>query len=153
MYVLGGYTYVDPKFKEFDESGNNLTGVEGATEGQANAYNSSVEYNILKYRNKHSAKMDIEVAYKKFSIGFAGNYLSHMEAIDRIFEVCIPGLRDNRMDDTNGFVTFDARASYSFIENGKISLIARNIFNEEYTIRPALLEAPTNLTLRLDYKF
>ncbi len=137
--LLAGYTYIDPKFQEFTFN---------------DSINSSVDYNILKYRNKHSFKIDVETQIKHFSIGLASNYRSHMEAIDAIFEFFIPGLRDHRMDDTNGSITFDARVAYRFFDNrAKVSIIALNLFNELYTLRPALIEAPTNVTLRLDYRF
>lgn len=152
LYLIGGYTFTDPKFKEFDPIGNDVSQIID-TEGKANARNSSADHNILKYRNKHSLKMDVEVKYKAFSLGVAGLYLSHMEAIDFIFEQTIPGLKENRSDDTNGSKVFDARVAYQFNKNAKLSFIAKNIFNEEYTIRPALLEAPRNITFRLDYKF
>lgn len=152
LNILGGYTYVDPKFQEYDPAGNDGS-IQIETEGQANARSSSADYNILKYRNKHSFKMDIEGTYKGFSLGIASTYNSHMEAIDFIFEAAIAGISEHRQEDTNGAKVFDLRMAYQVNEHGKISLIAKNIFNEEYVSRPALLEAPRNLTVRLDYSF
>ncbi len=152
LYVLAGYTYVDPKFKEFDETGNDVT-IDIETEGQANARSSSADHNVLKYRNKHSAKLDVEAQYKKFSLGLAGTYSSHMEAVDFVFEEAIPGIKDHRTSDTNGSKVFDVRTAYQITKEGKISLIVKNIFNEVYVSRPAILESPRNVTLRLDYKF
>ncbi|MEO1628636.1 MAG: TonB-dependent receptor, partial [Bacteroidota bacterium] len=54
LSVLGGYTYLDPKFQEFTED---------------ELYSSSVDYNILKYRSKHSAKLDVQAEYRRWSLG------------------------------------------------------------------------------------
>lgn len=152
LYLLGGYTYIDPKFKQYDPLGDDITQV-ADTEGKANARGSSADYNILKYRNKHTAKMDIEVKYQSLSVGISGLYVSHMEAIDNIFEQTIPGLKQNRIDDTNGSKVFDFRVAYEFNNHMKFAFLLNNILNETYTLRPAFMEAPRNVTVRFDYKF
>jgi len=136
--LLTGYTYVDPRFQEFTTQ---------------DSLNSSVDYNVLKYRNRHSFKFDAETRIHNFSFGVAMFYNSNIEAIDNVFEWIIPGLAEQRMEDMNGYFTVDARIAYHFSKLFKISLIGKNIFNEEYTVRPGLLEAPTNITCRLDFKF
>lgn len=148
--LLTGYNYIDPKFKLFD-----TTPIEFGvtpTEGQKNATNSSVDYNILKYRYKHSLKFDIETQIKKFTIGLAAIYNSEMEAVDTIFEFIVPGLQGFR--ETHGaYDTYSARIAYQLTEKAKLSLIMNNILNEEYSVRPGLLEAPRNFTIKADYKF
>lgn len=136
--LLAGYTFIEPTFQNFTAQ---------------DSINSSVDYNILKYRSKHSFKFDIETKINKFSVGFAMFYTSNVEAIDKIFEFVIKGLAEQRMEDMDGFKTFDARVAYQVTKSIKLALIAKNIFNEEYTVRPGLLEAPTNITLRVDLKF
>ena len=136
--ILAGYTYIDPKFQKFTTR---------------DSINSSVDYNVLKYRYRHSLKFDAETKIKKFSVGIAFFYNSHMEAIDEIFELFIPGLRQQRMEDMNGYFTVDARAAYQITKSIKIAIIGKNIFNEQYTARPGLLEAPTSLTCRFDFRF
>ena len=136
--LLGGYTYIDPKFQDFTAEDSLF---------------SSADYNVLKYRYRHSFKFDIETKIKKFSVGLAVFYNSNMEAVDKVFEVFIPGLAVQRREDTNGYTTFDLRVAYQIIPSIKVALIGKNIFNEEYTSRPALLEAPTNITCRFDFKF
>jgi len=136
--IIAGYTYIDPKFQDFTEM---------------DEQNSSADYNILKYRNKHSLKLDIESKFGDFSLGFAGIYNSNVEAIDNLFNVIIPGLSDFRAANMDGYTVLDIRTAYQFTRNLKLSIIAKNILNEEYTVRPALLEAPRNITGRLDFKF
>ena len=60
--------------------------------------------NMLKYRFKHLAKLDIEVLYRKYSVGISMWYGGFMKNIDVIFEgdldvtenelYILPGLAD-----------------------------------------------------------
>ncbi|MBR9922838.1 MAG: TonB-dependent receptor [Bacteroidetes bacterium] len=150
--ILGGYTYIDPQFKEFD---NNLpTGGAEPTEGQLNAANSSEDYNILKYRRKHTYKLDVETRINKVSVGLAWIGGSEMEAIDLILEgVVVPGLKEYRDNNEHGYNLINARVAYNFTANRRLSLLLNNLTNEEYMVRPGLLEAPRNMSIRLDFGF
>jgi outer membrane receptor protein involved in Fe transport len=137
LSLLAGYIYMNPVFKNFTQQDNNA---------------SSADYNILKYRYKHSIKLDAESTYKGFSGGVSGTYNSNMEAIDAIFEIIVPGLKKYRAANTKGFKVFDLRTAYNINEKFKIHFILKNIFNEEYAARPALMDAPRNLTMKLSIK-
>ena len=152
--VLAGYIYLQPQFQEFDAT-TPAAGVE-ATEGQGNYLGSTLDENFLKYRTKHSAKIDIEFSPKVFSFGFSANYNSQIEAIDRIFETfnVIPGIAEYRDNNASGNLVLTARASVKFYkEQGKFSIVANNLTNEMYSIRPGIMEAPRSITGRLDWKF
>ncbi len=147
--VLIGYTYIDPKFKEFRK---------------IDSLNSSANYNVLKYRFKHNFKFDVELAHKKFLVGVAILYNSNMDAIDRILEQDLRpilgsagqpflSIGEFRRAHNTGFTTLDIRAAYFFTPKFKLTLIAANLTNTEYTYRPGLIEAPRNIQLRLDYQF
>ncbi|MEL6866039.1 MAG: TonB-dependent receptor [Bacteroidota bacterium] len=136
--ILAGYTYIDPKFQEF-------------TEDQERS--SSVDYNILKYRFKHSMKFDVESSYQQFSLGAAGFYNSYMEAIDRVLGAIIPGLTDYREANQNGNWRFDLRASYRFNESLKLAVIVNNVLNEIIINRPGVVDPTRNITFRADYQF
>lgn len=147
--VLMGYTYIDPKFKEYRK---------------IDSLNSSANYNILKYRFKHNLKFDVELAHKKFLVGVAVLYTSNMEAIDRILEQDLRPLLGSggqpflsigefRRAHNKGFTTLDIRVAYFFTPKIKLTVIGANLTNSEYTYRPGLLEAPRNVQLRVDYKF
>ncbi len=136
--LIAGYTYIDPQFQEFTRK---------------DSLNSSADYNILKYRFKHTWKFDIESQFGAFNVGIAGFYNSNMEAIDFVFEGFIPGLRDYRRENNTGSTVFDLRVGYTFGKQNKVSFLVKNILNKEYTLRPALLEAPRNFTLRLEKTF
>jgi iron complex outermembrane receptor protein len=151
--VLLGYTYIDPRFRNF--------------EPRRDTASLSVGYNVLKYRFRHNFKLDAELAHRKFLVGVAILYNSNMEAIDRILETNDPlfrlilgtaaqsfaSIRAFRRQNDNGFMTLDIRAAYFFTPKLKLSLIGANLTNTEYAYRPGLVEAPRNVQFRLDYKF
>jgi iron complex outermembrane receptor protein len=165
--ILSGYTVIDPRFKDFTPLQQLL---------------SSDSSNILKYRSRHNVKFDIEAFFLKknnLSIGFSLNYNSRMIAIDKVFEDLV--LEDN--DDPTRNIPVDAfgvaryrrnvnsgeylnlgfRIGYrhAFMKADgkkekfamKLSLVGKNMLNQEYSIRPALVGAPMNLTVRLDVEF
>ena len=148
---LAGYTNVDPTFGEFD---NTPVGAgETPSLGQINANNSSSEMNVLKYRSRHLFKFDIETQIKKFSVGLAIQSASHIENIDAAFLFIVPNLLTYRENDQDGYTVFNGRLAYKFNDKIKLSAILNNIGNELYSIRPGLVEAPRNLTARLDFNF
>ncbi|MEZ5038332.1 MAG: TonB-dependent receptor [Saprospiraceae bacterium] len=148
--ILTGYSYIDPKFLDFD-----LTPLpaDGGTIAQKNANNSSSEKNVLKYRSRHTIKFDLETQINKFNLGLESFYNSQLEAIDAIFLFIVPGLGDFRAGTGNGFWRHNLRMAYRFSDDFKCSILLGNITNKAYTFRPGLLEEPRNIALRLDYKF
>ena len=97
--------------------------------------------------------MDADITYKSFSIGGTLIYNSNMEAVDNVFEILIPGAKQYRADHNKGFTVLDIRLNYKLNENVKVALITKNITNKEYSFRPGLLEAPRNITVRMDASF
>lgn len=151
LQFLTGYTYIDPRFLEFDISRPDPGQPE--TIAQTNANNSSSDDNILKYRSRHSAKFDLEANYKRFTVGYAAFYNSHQEAVDAFFVVFLPGIGKFREEHHEGYLLMNARAAFNFTETLKLNVLLGNITNILYTQRPGLMEAPRNLTVRMDFKF
>lgn len=152
--LLAGYTHLNPQFQEFDDTPRE--GGKEPTEGQLNFENSSSNENILKYRSRNYAKLDFEISPKPFSVGVAFLYNSPIVAIDDIFERfdIVPGIKQYRVDNPEGNLIFSARVSYRFLkEKAKFSLVANNLSNKMYSIRPGIMEAPRSITGRLDYTF
>lgn len=146
--LLTGYTYVDPEFEEFG-----LDAPEGS-QALFNAQSSSeMNTNILKYRSKHLFKFDLEGNYKGFFLGTEVFYNSQLVAIDNLFEVLLSGVRSFREEHSNGYTLLNLRTGYEFSDGVRLTLLLNNTANIEYTTRPALMEAPRNLTARVDYKF
>ncbi len=160
--VLAGYTYIDPKFKEWASIDSLKNGSEAfrQTDAYLNAINSSICSNkrscenILKYRYRHTAKVDIETRAGKFAFGVSAIYNSFMENIDEIFEsIVVPGLRKYRTENDHGDLILGARAAFFPSDKLKVALIGGNLTNREYTARPGKIEATRNFTLRVDYSF
>lgn len=147
--LLTGYTYIDPKFDEFNADAD----ITDTSTAAMNAQNSSSDENILKYRFKHTFKFDGELQFGKFKVGTETTFTSSISAVDALFNVFIPGLKQFREENQNGYWYHNFRLAYQHNEHLKASFILGNAFNKEYVIRPAILEAPRNMTLRLDYKF
>lgn len=145
---FGGYTYIDPIYTNFEES-----------EILKNSLSEGV--NVLKYRSKHNAKMDIQAEYGNFALGFSVIRASHVINIDAVLEgkgfefadnPDILGVKAYRQANNNGWTRLDTRFSYTF-KNAKLSFLINNLTNIEYSVRPALLEAPRAYSLRFDYVF
>ncbi len=149
--VLTGYTWIDPRFLEWEP--RPIEPGMPPTQGQLNYNNTSYkDENILKYRSRRTFKFDVETEVKRFNFGIETFYASHMEAIDFIFTAIVNGLGPYREKDNNGYIVHNLRSSYRLTDGIKVSLLFNNVFNEDYAIRPGLMEAPRNLLLRMDWK-
>lgn len=137
-FLLAGYTYIDPTFKKFTD---------------ADRLSSSVDYNILKYRYKHTFKSDLEVHFGKVVTAITASYFSHMEAVDAVLEIFLPGVMQFREENNTGYTLLGARLGYQFNDHAKLMLIGKNLSNQVYSQRPGLLLPPRNFTLRLDVNF
>ena len=141
--ILAGYTYTNPIDKNVE----------------VNDSTKSTGSNVLKYRNYHTAKADMEINYKKISTGISLIYMSKMINIDKAFEdlmgdgpgvgiELLPGLYDYRQTHNKGNIVFDYRISYTLNENSKISFVVKNIFNKEYMGRPGDMRPPRTISLQ-----
>lgn len=137
--TLIGYTYTEPTYRNFEEI--NV------------ALNSSPE-NILKYRFEHIFKLDYAIDWQGLSAGVAVLGYSHMKSIDAVFEndFILPGVRTFREEYNSGTWVFNARIAYQLTPQIKASILAKNLTNATYALRPALLNAPRNIAVRIDYQ-
>ena len=138
--ALIGYTYTLPTYRNFESIDTNIN---------------SIGENILKYRFQHLMKFDYETTFKQFTLGIAFLGYSHVDNVDAIFEndFVLPGVRSFREANNSGTLVTNIRFSYQINEHFKAAILVNNLTNEEYSLRPALLEAPRSFSLRLDYKF
>jgi outer membrane receptor protein involved in Fe transport len=179
MNLMTGYTFIDPRFKDFSSLQQRLSSVP--------------EENILKYRSQHTLKFDAEAFFLKddaLSIGATFIYTSAMQAIDVAFEnlnafgvpsgntpplpIDFFGIQNYRNTFNKGEnMDLGGRISYRHSlkkanpnlkrKDGspvmeeyfaiKLSLIGKNLLNREVTVRPALIGQPRTLTVRLDFEF
>ncbi|MFT4645865.1 MAG: outer membrane cobalamin receptor [Planctomycetota bacterium] len=108
--------------------------------------------NVLNYRSLHSVKADIEASYKKFTLGFATLYNSNMVNVPDVQEQ-FPGIASYRLLDDDGYLLFDSRIRYDISKKIKVSAIVKNMFNEQYSTRPGILENPRYYTLQYQQNF
>lgn len=145
--LLAGYTRIDPRYELFDAEADR------GSQAFINANNSTHDDNILKYRPRHTFKADLETGFKNFRLGWEGIFNSKTEAIDITFLIIIPGFGEYFVNENSGYFLHNFRMAYSFNDAFRISAILNNTFNREYLVRPGLLGAPRNLTLRADFNF
>jgi iron complex outermembrane receptor protein len=136
--LFGGYTYVDPRYKDLENNDRVLGSL------------SEPDQNILKYRSKHLFKMDVEASIDKFTFGLAANTVSNAVNIDNILEI-VGGIGQYRDLNNQGYMVADLRLALN-LERTTFSLLLNNVLNEEYTVRPGELEAPRNYGFKLEYK-
>ena len=120
---------------------------------------SDTSVNLLKYRFKHLAKVDIQATYKNFFVGFSCRYNSFMRNIDVVFEqdvdpstgeiFILPGLEKYRQMYNRGAFVMDARMGYQINDSLKINLIANNFLNTEYVSRPGDVQPPRSFIVQL----
>lgn len=168
--LLAGYTYIDPRYTNWEDTilVYNKEGNVVSTSRVPYKQTVSSDKNILKYRNRHSLKFDIEATlFKKFTIGTNIQFNSYMENIDKFFvdekagavlfeEIglldtytfrALKEYRDNykRLGDTQ----WDIRASYLFKNQFKLAFLVKNVLNQFYMNRPGFVDPPRNYTLQL----
>ena len=74
-----------------------------------------------------------------------------MEAIDHVFELLLPGIGSYRQANQEGEWIWDAIIGFKIKESVNLSIIGKNIFNNEYSLRPGMMEAPAGLSLKITF--
>ena len=64
----------------------------------------------------------------------------------------IPGVKDYRNSHHHGDYVIDLRLSYDLNDKVRFSFITKNILNREYSMRPALVEAPRSVQAEVSVK-
>lgn len=160
LTILAGYTYTLPQSKDTAYVFAKDRPADGFTQTQLTFANTSSDTNssILKYRFQHLAKADIELTYKKISLGGSWRYYSFMRNIDKTFydldePYLLPtGIKRYREKHHTETQIFDARIAVQATKQLRISLVSTNIFNLEYSLRPLKIEAPRTIAFQLSFK-
>ncbi len=115
----------------------------------------STDSNMLKYRFYHSVKGDVQFEYKKLTFGLSYVFNSYMVNVDDIFLkpmtgdiYIVPGYSDYRERHNTGYEVWDARIAYNLTETSKVSIVVKNLLNEEYMTRPTDLRPPRNIAIQ-----
>ena len=137
--IIGGYAFIDPKYQDFTPE---------------IAATSTSSENILKYRTRHNAKIDIQASVKKFVFGIGYQYASEMVAIDNLFFEFndFLELEGYLSQNSTAYQLLGARLGVKF-DHLSLTLHGNNLFNSQIMRRPARLEPPRNASVRLDYTF
>ena len=146
---LLGYTYSNPTV---DNTNAEIT---KNANGQSITFQNTAANNIpvLKYRNRHVFRGDIQLNLGDFEIGYSQRYQSAFENIDLAFLIFIQGVENAYRNGKNeGWIT-DVRAGYRINESIKIQFQVSNTTQTIYMGRPADLNAPRFYQMQLNYKF
>jgi len=171
--VLGGYTYISPIDMDYD---HNSTTTKGSSNDTVYSLGDNINHflfgkertprGLLKYRYQHTAKIDVQADYKKWSIGMSVRYMSYMKNIDESFQsdlfgwlqlqhtpqYILPGLEKYRAEHNKGDVVLDFRVAHQLVKGFKIAVIINNILNREYMGRPGDVQMPRTFALMLSMK-
>ncbi len=110
---------------------------------------------ILPYRYNHLVKADMEIRYKKITIGSNMRYNSFMVNIENVYYPISEsgligrGLLNQRLRGIDGDLIFDFRFYYAPNEHWKIGIIARNAFNQSVMTIPFNMAEQRNVTVQL----
>lgn len=115
----------------------------------------SLTRGMLKYRNRHQFKADLDfVFYNRVRFGTSIQYYNFMDRVDKIFEVFIKDIRQLREDRLNrGDVIWDLRAGYIFNPNIQLNFLVKNVMNANYAIRVAKPDKPRSFTVQMVLNF
>jgi iron complex outermembrane receptor protein len=165
LTTIFGYNYIVPRSLEpdyvfaydYNPTGNN----------EFTFTNTSVnpDKNILKYRFLHTLKADIGLEFFGISPGISFKYFSRIENLDKAiadFETATNAAggsiqpikyMDYFNNHNNGNFVIDARLSYSWKDKHKVSLVANNITNRWYSLRPLKAEPMRSVLVNYSIKF
>ncbi len=157
LTFITGYNYILPKTLNPD-----LIYAYDSNPVQAQGYsfnNTSLnpDNNILKYRFLHNVKGDVSYSFNDvLSIGGTVKYFSRMENLDLVIEKfeetteiinTIQNIQfmDYFEENNNGTWIIDARINFTIKDRHKIAVIAANLLNNMYSLRPLKMEAPRSI--------
>jgi outer membrane cobalamin receptor len=111
----------------------------------------------LKYRRKHFAKLTVGNDWKRINSEFSFYVRSKTLNIDDIFtgpeaDQILPGFHDYWQTHNTGYFLMDMILGYNLNTWLNISLAIKNLTNTEYMGRPADIQPPRNISLRLSGK-
>jgi len=152
--VLAGYNYADP----VNLNPEYVYGTSSGVELNYQFTSSDSIGRVLKYRQRHLVKADIQCEWHRFLFGVAYRYQSQMENIDRAFvdfplAIFAPGVAETRIANEAGDHILDARIAYRISSRLKITFVVDNIFNEEYYARPMDAAAPRTFSTQISFNY
>lgn len=149
LRILAGYTYSYPVDLNADSSLRNFFTFWGQTLRSAfQQDNFLLLQPMLRYRNRHLVKLDLETGSAQWLVGVDFRYYSKIEQVDPLFTGVIPGVSDYLASRSGHEYLFNLRLAYDFERYGQLSLILNNALNREFALRIARMEPPRNLAVQ-----
>ncbi len=153
LKVLAGYTLMNPVSLEPDKVYAYDLGAPAKGLTYSNT-SSNKDGNFLKYRYKELGKLDVQVGYKKYSMGVSMKYNSYMKNVDTVFVTnLVLGSQQAREENIAGDFIWDLRFGYELNKHVKINAIINNLFNHIMTTRPADIRQIRLTMLQVTFKF
>ena len=150
--MLGGFTRCNPVVEDPDY----VYGMDSLGRKLSFRETRSDDNNILKYRYRDMARMDIQCAYKKFELGWSLRYNGPIENIDKAFvslpiNLFILDVERARTENARGMSIMDARVAWRFRPKtaSRLAFLVNNIGNRVYMTRPADLRPPRSFQIQL----
>jgi len=116
--------------------------------------------NILQFRNRHLFRGDLELGYKRLSVGTTCYFGSYPELLPSTFDIAIGVIANdfNAMKrytalHRNGDMVWDARIGYKISDLCQLTFMCKNIGNLVYSVRPAKPEPLRSFTLQAKFTF
>ncbi|MGC9341176.1 MAG: TonB-dependent receptor plug domain-containing protein, partial [Bacteroidales bacterium] len=137
--ISGGYTFIHP------------------LEINPRANEQDILY--LKYRRKHSFKINYSGDYRFLEFGMDISIASKILRIDEVFlneltrEIILPGFYDYWIASNKGNIIIDPNIGIEVAENYRISFAIKNILNAEYMGRPGDILPQRHFSLRFSGRF
>lgn len=147
--IILGYTYADPKNLDPDF-------VYAESNGVQNTYKTTgtdTTGTILKYRNRHLFKADLQWQYARIGLGISYRYTSRYENIDQAFTLLIDGVEEAYAENQKGNHIVDLRAFYMINSDWKVTGTINNVFNSVVLTRPCDIGAPRSFVCQLSYRY
>lgn len=104
---------------------------------------------LLNFRTRHLLRADIQLKYKRYSVGYSVGYVSFPERFPDISLIFGPTLEQYKVDHQKGDWYMDLRFGYEVNDRFQIGLNIKNLTNHEYASRPGKLDPPRSYTLQL----
>jgi iron complex outermembrane receptor protein len=154
--ILTGYTYslpvnmsVDNSLKDYGNYADLFIKSLGTDKAQPGSqlYNS-----LLLYRNRTTAKFDLDLAYHKLTFGYTIFYYSVYERVDE-FVMLLPGVKKFYSNAGTGDIVHNIRIGLRPNKNYSFGFLVNNLTNKEYATRPGKMDPARTLVVQLLVNF
>jgi outer membrane cobalamin receptor len=122
---------------------------------EVNALTGKNKDEYLKYRRKHSVKLNLSSSRGRLDFGIGLQAGSAILNIDKVFlnnltrETILPGFYDYWNDSGNrGYIVIDPQMGFSITGKFKLSVVVKNALNREYMGRPGDIMPHRNYSIR-----